>query len=221
MAAAVDDLVTAEITLGYSNVKKSLGHVDDEKGYLWNLVATEHVVNGHSVPTVRGNLDFGWALPIGHSSIWLRTDAGEAFGRRADPFSNFYFGGFGNNWVDQGEIKRYREHYAFPGAELNEIVGKSFAKTTLEWNLPPWRFRNVGTPGAYLTWARPALFGTLLVTDPEEDALRRTARTVGAQIDFRFTVLARLDMTLSLGYGVILEDRPGTRDEFMASLKIF
>ena len=31
------------------------------------------------------------------SSLWLRTAAGKAFGRRDDPFANYFFGGFGNN----------------------------------------------------------------------------------------------------------------------------
>ena len=68
-------------------------------------------------------------------------------GSRDEPFANFFFGGFGNNWVDHGDEKRYREYYAFPGAELNEIGGRNFVKSTLEWNLPPLRFRRVGTPG--------------------------------------------------------------------------
>ncbi len=224
--ADADKLVTAEIALDYSNVKTSLGHVDDEKGFLWNLTATHQVIESdlverRSVPSLRGNFDFGWALPLGHSSIWLRSAAGKAFGRRADPFSSFYFGGFGNNWVDRGEIKRYREYYAFPGAELNEIAGKSFGRTLLEWNLPPLRFRSAGTPGAYLSWARTSLFGVVLVTDPNEERFRETTRTLGGQIDLRFTVLSRLDMTLSLGYAAVLDDGDSTRDEVMASLKVF
>ncbi len=217
----VDTLLTTEVLLAYRNARKSLGAVDDEKGFLWNLMAADQVVDGHSVPLLHGNFDFGWALPIGHSSIWLRNAAGRAFGRREDPFSNFYFGGFGNNYVDRGEIKRYRESYAFPGAELNELFGRSFGRAMLEWNLPPWRFRGAGSPGGYLTWARTALFGSVLVTEPDEDLLRETTRNVGAQIDFRFTVLSRLDMTLSLGYAVVLDDSDPTRDEFMASLKVF
>ena len=36
---------------------------------------------------------------------------------RDDPVANFYFGGFGNNYVDSRTIKRYREYDAFPGFE--------------------------------------------------------------------------------------------------------
>ena len=35
------------------------------------------------------------------------------------------FGGFGNNYVDHGEVKRFRSYYSFPGLELNETLWRS------------------------------------------------------------------------------------------------
>ena len=57
-------------------------------------------------------------LPLKHSSLWLRSSAGYVAGDdRDEPFANFYFGGFGNNWVDHREEKRYREsRTAFPAS---------------------------------------------------------------------------------------------------------
>ena len=46
------------------------------------------------------NLDYGFQLPINHSSIWFRGAAGVGIGDRNNPFANFYFGGFGNNYID-------------------------------------------------------------------------------------------------------------------------
>ncbi|HSD70833.1 MAG TPA: hypothetical protein VLB07_14840, partial [Woeseiaceae bacterium] len=137
-----------------------------------------------------------------------------------DEFANFFFGGFGNNYVDRGEIKRYREFYALPGFELNEVPGRNFYRGMLEWNLPPVRFQRVGTPGFYLSWARPALFATSLITNLDRSDLRQDAGSVGVQVDFRFTILSRMDMTLSLGYAAGLYGESETGDEFMASLKI-
>ena len=51
--------------------------------------------------------------------------------------SNFYFGGFGNNRVDNGAVKRYRDYDAMPGFGLNEISGLGFARQMFELNLPP------------------------------------------------------------------------------------
>ncbi|NIW23156.1 MAG: hypothetical protein GWN29_00525, partial [Gammaproteobacteria bacterium] len=74
-----------------------------------------------------------------HSSFWLRTSAGFSPGDRDEPFANFFFGGFGNNWVDRLDEKRYREFRSFPGVEISEIGGVNYTRAMLEWNLPPWR----------------------------------------------------------------------------------
>ena len=213
-------LFHARAKLYGSHVRSSLGHVDDEKGYTWELVAAGNYVNEDVIPLFRGSFDVGFALPIRHSSIWLRSDAGIANGDRDDPFANFYLGGFGNNWVDDGEISRYRQWYSFPGVELNAIGGQTFAKGMLEWLLPPLRFENVGWSSFYITWARPSLFATGLVTDLDDDDFRNEAGNVGAQIDLRFTVLSRLEMTLSLGFARAFLKDGETSDEVMFSLKI-
>jgi hypothetical protein len=214
------ELFSARVRLDYSNVRSSLGHVDVEKGHTWELVAASNYVNGNLIPFARGSFDIGFALPIRHSSVWLRSDAGYAYGDVEDPFANFFFGGYGNNYVDDGTVKRYREWYSFPGVELNSVGGQTYVKGLLEWNLPPLRFEHLGWPGFYITWARTSLFTTGLVTDLEENGLRRERGNVGAQIDFRFTVLSRLEMTLSLGYATAFEGGSPNSDEYMISLKI-
>jgi hypothetical protein len=216
-----DELSTFGASLEYEHLRRSLGAVDDEKGFRWHLGTSASYVDGDVIPKVGAEFDFGFALPWKHSSIWFRSAAGGAFGDPDDEFANFFFGGFGNNYVDRGSVKRYREYHAMPGFELNEIPGRNFYRGMIEWNLPPIRFRRVGTPSFYLTWARPALFGSHLVTNLDDAAIRQEVNSAGLQIDFRFTILSRLDMTLSLGYAKgfgsdpILDD-----DEFMASLKI-
>ena len=220
VSAAFDELTRGTIDLHYENIRSSLGHVDDEKGFKWKLVGAIDRINGENIARAFGTFDMGFALPLKHSSIWLRNSAGFADGQRGDPNAQFYFGGFGNNYVDRDEVKRYREFYAMPGFELNEVGGRTFIRSILEWNLPPIRFENVGTPGFHLAWARPALFVSSLVTDPDETSVRRNVNDVGVQIDLRFSVLSRFDMTLSLGYAVGLGEGVTSEDEFMVSLKI-
>ncbi len=216
-----DKLSTLTAVLNYSHVSKSLGAVDDEKGIKWTIAAEGSHVNSESIPRFLGEFDFGFALPWGHSSIWLRNSAGFAIGDVSDEFANFFFGGFGNNYVDRGEIKRYREWYAMPGFELNEIGGRNFYRSMLEWNLPPVRFRNVGGSRFFLEWARPAIFVTTLVTNSDDSVLRRNISSAGAQLDFQFTLLSKLNMTLSFGYAIGFgEDVIGSPDEFMISLKV-
>ena len=169
----VNDLVTVDATLSFSDVRNSLGNVDDETGVKWAAVSESYVVDGTFIPRARGDFDYGLALPIDHSSVWFRQSAGFSPRDRDQPFANFFFGGFGNNYVDHGDEKRYRDYDSLAGAEINEIGGRNFVKSAVEWNLPPWRFARLGTPGLYATWLRPAVFVTGLVTDLDDDGLRR------------------------------------------------
>lgn len=124
VAIDVDRLSELEGRLEYSNVRKSLGAVDEESGTLWTATTQSAYVDGALYTRVRGTFDRGVALPIGHASIWFRQAAGFSPHHSEQPFANFFFGGFGNNYVDHGNEKRYRETYSLPGAELNEIGGR-------------------------------------------------------------------------------------------------
>ena len=218
--AIVDRLVTAQLGLHYSNVQRSLGAVDDEQGIAGETVLTVNRAKGGPIPQLRAGYDLGFALPVPHSSLWLRGAAGTADGARSDPFANFYFGGFGNNYVDSGKVKRYREFDSLPGFGLNEVGGRSFARQMVELNLPPAVFESLGTPSFYLTWLRPAIFATGLWTDPHDGGRRKGYASTGAQVDLNFSLLHWYDMTLSAGYAVGYRGGRRAGDEWMISLKI-
>ena len=213
-------LLVAQVGLHYSDVRQSLGAVDDEQGTLWDVVVKGNRVKDEVPAQIRGNFDYGFALPLAHSSIWLRTSAGLGTGHRDNPVSQFYFGAFGNNYVDSGTIKRYREYQSMPGFGIDEISGLNFAKALVEWTLPPVVFESVGTPAFYLNWLRPAVFGAMLWTDPTNGSRRQDWTSLGAQVDLRFHVLHWYDMTLSVGYAVGLKGGRRSGDELMVSLKI-
>jgi len=221
VSTTFDRLSTFSASLEYEHLRRSLGAVDDEKGFRWHLGTSASYVDGDTIPKIGAEFDFGFALPWKHSSIWFRNAAGGAFGDADDEFANFFFGGFGNNYVDRGVVKRYREFYAMPGFELNEVPGRNFYRGMLEWNLPPVRFENVGGSRFYLSWARPALFVSTLTTNLDDSDFKQEVQSAGFQVDFRFTILSRLDMTLSLGYAKGFGSSPIEDDEeYMASLKI-
>ncbi len=216
----VDRLVTLESAISFTDVRSSLGSVDKETGLEWRGAAQAYVVDGTLVPRLRGDAAYGLALPIGHSSVWFRQAAGFSPRDAGQPFAHFFFGGFGNNYVDHADEKRYREYYSLPGADLNEVGGRNFVKSTVEWNLPPWRFARLGTPGFYATWLRPAIFATGLVTNLDDSATRRKIVDVGAQADVRLSALSALDLTLSFGAAIAFEDGHRSRRELMVSLKV-
>ena len=64
------------------------------------------------------------------------------------------------------------------------------------------------------------MFGAGLWTNLDDSELRRSLGSVGAQIDIRFTLLSHLDLTLSFGAAIAVEDGSKPRDELMLSLKL-
>jgi hypothetical protein len=220
IAVNVDRLFAFETAVKGRYIRSSLGRVDDEKGRKWSATVDGQRVDGQWFLRTHGTLDIGTSLPIPHSSIWLRSAAGMSPGKREDPFANFYFGAFGNNWVDYRDEKRYRDYYAFPGVGLNEIAGRNFVRSTLEWNLPPLLFRRVGSPGLYVTWLRPAAFIGVLGTNLDHRPTHRKATNVGGQLDLQLTALSTLDMMISVGGAVAFEEGLSPRREFMVSFKV-
>lgn len=214
-----EDILSADVALDWTNTRKSLGAVDHEKGLRWDLRLGADHAEGSTIGKAQFGLDFGVALPWKHASVWLYNAVGAASGDRANPLASYYFGGFGNNYVDNGSVKRYRDYDSMPGFDIDEVGGQTYGRSLAELNLPPVRFREVGTPGLFLNWMRPALFFGSLWTDPG-DPFSRTVRTVGGQVDLRFMLGHRLPMTLSVGYARGLESGQPDKDEWMLSLKV-
>ena len=215
-----DKFLSFNARINYQYLMKSLGAVDDERGVVWQLASHTNLVNGNFFPRLHANIAYGTQLPIDHSSLWLRGSAGYSFGDRNDPFSSFYFGGFGNNWVDHREIRRFREEYSFPGVEINSVGGVLFAKGMLEWDLPPIRFRRFGVPSFYCNWARVALFTSGISATFDKLNEQRGVGNAGGQIDFRLVLFSSLESTLSFGYAIAAEQNQRMTKEFMISLKI-
>jgi hypothetical protein len=202
--------------------------VDAEKGFKWQLNATANAVRlrrpGHAIwrafPLGYATLDAGTPLPMRHAALWLRSAAGFSPGDPSEPLANFYFGGFGNNWIDYQDPKRYREVTSFPGVDLDEIAGTNFAKTLLDWNLPPLRFRRVGKPSFYASYLRTSIFGGGIATNLDRPSDRLTIGNLGAQMDLRLTLLVQQPLTLSWGYARAFTRSSSPSDEWMVSLKI-
>lgn len=220
VTASFDNFTTLNGRLTYANMRRSLGAVDNESGVAASLNSLNTVVRGEFVPRVYGTADAGFPLPIDHSSLWLRGSAGWGGGNRDDVFGGFFFGGFGNNWVDYREPKRYREYYSFPGTELNSIGGTSFVRAMGEWTLPPLRFREFGLPSLYCTWMRAALFSSVISTNLDASAFRTTAVSAGAQVDFKLVLFSHLDSMLSFGFAAAAQQHARMTREYMISLKL-
>ncbi len=245
--AVFEEYLSAYGQLAYTNQSQTIGASEREKGVSWKLNGLINLINPEDAtlnpdvvpegadslirassrrtyPRMWFDYNWGFRLPWAHSSIWLRPSIGQSFASRStppEPLNNFFFGGFGNNWVDRKSVNRYREFYAFPGIELNALGGTNYAKLLVEWGLPAVRFSRFGTPTFYLSSAHLALFTTGITTNFDDSSLRRTLFNVGAQLNIKLVSFFSLPYTFSVGYAAAFEENERYSDELMISLKIF
>jgi hypothetical protein len=218
--ATIKQFVAVSGSLEYKALRRTIGGLQPEKGVKAGLYLNNKYAESENFPRVWGNLDLGISLPIKYSSLWLRSSLGYSWGDPENTLSNYYFGGFGNNWVDYKDVRRFREHYSFPGIEINELEGNNFGKLLLEWDLPPLRFKRAGIPDLYCTWASAAIFGSAIATNIDDSAIRQELYNIGAQIDFKLVIFTNLSSTFSIGYARAFENGREGSNEFMISLKI-
>jgi len=224
--ASYDKLLSLFANLEYRSLRSSLGAIDYELGTTWAFRLRSNYADGALYPRLSLDVAKGFLLPLNHSSIWLRASGGAALaGNFDEPFANFFFGGFGNNWVDYRSIRQFRNTESFPGIAINEVGGVNYVRGQLEWMLPPLRFRRVGIPSFYLRWAGLTFFATGLMTNVD-DLVARVARTrrtlgsVGVQLDLRVVTLSNLNSTFSIGFAVAQEEGGPRSSQFMFSFKI-
>ena len=218
--APYDSFYTGNAEVVYSHLNGTIGSVEAERGVMARLAASDTYVLGEHKVRLRTDLTKGFLLPLDHSSLWLITSFGYSFGDVNESFANFFFGGFGNNWVDNGSVNRYRRYYSFPGMELNSIAGTTYAKGTIEWTVPPVRFKRLGFPALYANWAHLSLFSSGIVTNPHDSAYDSKLANIGAQLNVKLVIFSHLSSTLSLGRAVAFEKGWAPEHESMISLNI-
>jgi len=215
-----DNFATLGASVRYTRALGTIGGIEAEKGFQATLAFGSTFVRGDYFTRTSLGLTWGFLTPLDHSSLWFRGWLGQGTGPIDEPFSNFFFGAFGNNWVDHGRIDRYRGLTSFPGVEIDDIAGRSFAQGQVEWTLPPLRFKKLGMSDFYATWTRLSFFAGAVRTNPDNPDWRRQVWNVGTQLNMKLVLFFSLDSTLSGGYAQAFEEGVDPRDEWMVSLRI-
>jgi len=219
--AQIRNFQSAYGEIGLSKLRKSLGGVVDERGYLWKMTAYSYYVQDKPYPSVVSEQHAGWLVPgLRNTSFWIRNSLGQSFGEKGSSFSSFYFGGFRNNYVDWQAPEQYRKVLAFPGTAIDALSARNFVKSMGELNIKPFRLRNVGTTWLYPTYIKTSLFGTHLFCDPLDDILRRNVFNAGMQLDMEVVLFSYLKTTWSAGYARILEVGNMPAEQWMFSVKL-
>lgn len=221
VSTPIRDFQAANINGGISKLRKTLGGVDDEQGFSWDADATAIYAGEKIYPSLQSNQSVGFIVPaVRNTSFWIRNSIGQSFGEQGSALSNFYFGGFRNNYVDWQAAEQYRKPLAFPGAEIDEIQARNYIKTMGELNLKPIRLQRVGLNWFYPTYIKTSIFATHLLTNFDEQGDTRNYINAGAQIDIQMVLFSYLKTTWSIGYARMHENTMGNKGQIMLSLKL-
>ena len=218
-------------SLSFSNIKRSVGAVDGEKGVRTSLTLSSSISEGKLYPKAFGNFDFGVQLPINHTSLWFRNAFGNSFSESINPFTRFGFASFGNNYIDHMSSKMYRGIFSFPGISFDSdriLIAKRFFKTMIELVMPPIRYRKLGFFNFFATNTTPSIFmGRLFSYDyistlPGTPEIRENFSNIGVQLDTKLVMFSHLSAVFSVGWARAFDNNKiynKSYDEWMISLK--
>jgi len=219
VASDYREMYVGTLNFHKSYLRKSLGAIEPEQGYDWNVFAYTTMAKESFYPQVISNFDLGFLLPLRNTSLWLRSSLGQSFGESDKSNSYFYFGGFGNNYLDYRSAQQYRDMSSFPGMEIDALSAMNYGKLAMDLNLKPLRFKRLGTKGFYSTYARFSLFGMGLFTNFENDQQQLNYYATGVQLDVELVLFTLLKSTLSFGVSRAF-DAHISGDQYMVSLKL-
>jgi hypothetical protein len=219
--APMRNMQAGAVSFGISKLRKTLGGIDDETGFSWDISHTTYLAKGDFYPSFVSSQSVGFLVPFfRNTSFWIRNSIGQSLGDRASSLSHFYFGGFGNNYVDWQPSEQYRNALSFPGARIDEIPAYNYVKTMGELCLFPIRLKNVGTTWLYPTYIKPALFGAHLMTNFDRMNEMSHLFNCGGQVDIQLVLFSYLKTTWSFGYAKMFQAGKKSTNQFMLSLKL-
>ena len=219
---SITSFQTLQMYISGGKTNATLGAVTAEQGYRFELSGYTYLAGGSFYPSIDATWEQGALLPFGkHNDVWIKGTVGQSFGDANSTLGNQYFGGFRNNYIDNGTVNRYRTLSAMPGARIDQICAHSYAKFTGEINFQPIRLNNFGTLQCYPNYIQFNLFASDLMTDYWGSESDRKANYVnaGAQMNIPLVLFTHMSTTLSVGYARVWGENLN-QGEFMISLKL-
>jgi hypothetical protein len=201
------------------NLRRTIGSSDFENGDQFsvtlNLFATQFdslqgLLNGY----VEYNKYLLWLAR--HNVFHLMVSGGYVFDNPNLVQGRFYFGGFGNRGIDNGDVRQFRKVFRFPGLPIYQLMTKKFVKLLLENDLPPLRLRNWALGNQFVNHIDFAIYSQSLITENE---FGKYWIDIGAQMDIRFKHWYNLETTFSAGIAKAWSEKT-TDWEWFLSIKL-
>ncbi|MFQ6114633.1 MAG: hypothetical protein ACE5NG_11225, partial [bacterium] len=210
------DFLVFETSVNSRSVRRAIGSVDNEHGNEWTVTLMALGVNPRN-PKVVGGLHaewdhfMTWAWP--HNVLHFKLASGYLRTRKDLAIGKFYFGGFGNQYLENKDVKQYRNVFRFPGVPIYSLVTGRFAKVMIENNLPPLRLDNFKLGKHFLSYVNAAWFAQGLILDSAREG---KWISLGGQINFVFKHWFNLETTLSAGVAQAWSQHGNSREWFIS-----
>ena len=214
------DFTVLESSISSKNTRRALGSVDNEFGSEWKITANLLGMNPEN-PQFAGGLNGEWGQFLTwmrpHNILHIKAAAGYVHGGEDLFLAKYYFGGFGNQHLENKPVKQYRDTFRFPGIPYNSLYGDYFAKLMLEHNLPPLRLSSLKMGQHFLSHIDASWFSQALITN---GAGANQRINLGGQVNFVFSHWFNLESTISVGAAQAWNNLGGTSREVFVSLKL-
>jgi hypothetical protein len=205
-----------ETSLHSRNIRRAIGGVDNESGTEWTTTLNALGFEGRVVGGL--HVDWNWYSTVGrpHNVLHFQLAGGYATAPRDLAIGQYYLGGFGNQLLENEEVKQFRNPLRFPGVPVYSLPAGAFAKAMVEHNLPPLRLSAARLGNHALDHVDASWFVQGLVLDGDS---KRLGHNLGAQVNLVFEHWSNLESTLSAGVArAWLPD--GASWEWFVSLKL-
>lgn len=214
------DFFVGQSVVSSTNLRRAIGSVDSEEGTEWNITAMFFGVDPrHDLQVVGGvHAELGYFFPWvwDHNVLHLKLYGGIRHTRPDLSIGRYYFGGFGNRFLESARERQYRSMFRLPGIPIYSLDGDRFIKGMVEHDLPPIRPGKLFLGEHYLNHISLAWYAQgLWLRSPQADVWG----DVGGQIDLVFKHWFNLESTLSLGVAQAWSAQ-GNSHEWFISFKL-
>ncbi len=210
------DFTVAQTNLNSKNLRRSIGSVDYEAGNEFNLTVLGFGAGSRKLQLAGeayGEWDNYSTFLFPHNIFHLKLAAGYVQKNNNLDQAHFYFGGFGNRYLEDAPVKQYRDVLRFPGIPIYSLLSDKFAKLLIEENFPPVRFDDVRIGEHFLNYIDMSIYSENLFTKSGQD---QNYTDAGGQINLVFKHWFNLESTLSAGIAKAWYGKENSWDWFLS-----
>ncbi|MFC2094453.1 TolB family protein, partial [Bacteroidota bacterium] len=194
------DFSVTSYNLTSTNLRRTIGSSDHEQGEQVTFTLTLYGTNFYEKveALLNGYLEYDrYSLWLAdHNVAHLKLAGGYMLDNEEVIQGRFYFGGFGNRQVDNGEIRQFRKVFRYPGIPIYSLMTTKFFKLMFENAFPPIRVSGWALGNQYINHFDFSIYSQSLITESE---FGNYWVDIGAQLDIKFKHWYNLETTFSAG----------------------